>query len=67
MVNDKIHSKNLLLKFKYCIRRLMVLKEVTIDLRLYIYMCPLYERTKSLLTIAYLQLFVKSNIVLGIH
>ena len=45
-VNDKIHSKNLLLKFKYCIRRLMVLKEVTIDLRLYIYVCPLYEKPK---------------------
>ena len=36
----------------------MVLKEVTI-LRLYIYVCPLYE--KSLFTIAYLQLFVKSK------
>ena len=32
----KIHSTNLLLEFKYCIWRLMVLKEVTIDLRLYI-------------------------------
>ena len=25
----------------------MVLKEVTIDLRLYIYVCPLYERSKK--------------------
>ena len=36
----------------------MVLKEVTI-LCLYIYVCPLYE--KSLFTIAYLQLFIKSK------
>ena len=42
----------------------MVLKEVAI-LLLCIYVCPLYE--KSLFTIAYLQLFIKSNIVLGIH
>ena len=46
-VNDKIRSKNLLLKCKYCIRRLMVLKEVTIDLCLCIYVCPLYERSKK--------------------
>ena len=73
----KIYSTNLLLNSssvlrQNCIRRLMVLKEVTIDLRLYICvyvrvctMDTLYE--KSLFTIAYLQMFVKSNIVLGIH
>ena len=44
----------------------MVLKEVTMILRLYIYVCPLYERSESLFTTAYLQLFTKSNIVLGI-
>ena len=46
----------------------MVLKEVTMInfMSLYIYMA-LYERSNSLFTTAYLQLFTKSNIVLGIH
>ena len=34
----------------------MVLKEVAMILRLCIYVCPLYERSKSLFTSAYLQL-----------
>ena len=44
----------------------MVLKEVAI-LRLCICMFIVREKSKSLLTIAYLQVFEKSNIVLGIH
>ena len=35
----KFTVMNLLLKFKCCIRRLMVLKEVTIDFYDSIYMC----------------------------
>ena len=50
-VNDKIHSTNLLLKFKYCIWRLMVLKEVTIDfMTLYICVSIVRKSLNSLFT-----------------
>ena len=69
-VNDKIYNMNLLLNSSSVLRqncawRLMVLKEVTIDFTA-LYMCVNCTRkVYSLQLTAYLQMFVKSNIVTG--
>ena len=44
-VNGKIYNTNLLLKFKYCIRRLMVLKEVDFTT---LYICVFIVQEKSI-------------------